>query len=182
MKRERLRRLLESYAPSDLDEIPSKGQMLEFLSNHEDCFERSCEVGHFTASAWLLSLDQKEALLTHHAKLNFWCQLGGHCDGDPDLLRSAIREAQEESGILEISPISSEIFDLDIHLIPANKREKEHFHYDVRFLLQVVSSEKIQLSSESKDLRWFGQTRALLPTQHRSIIRMFDKWIQRAVR
>ncbi len=71
----------------------------------------------------------------------------------------------------------NDIFDIDIHLIPANSREKAHYHYDVRFLLQVISDEQVVASSESKALRWIGKDLAALPTQNPSVIRMFKKWV-----
>ena len=118
-----------------------------------------------------------KALLMHHNKLDIWVQVGGHCDGNPNVLEVAIKEAQEESGINGIEPVSEEIFDIDIHLIPGNTREKEHYHYDVRFLLQVTSDEQIVQNRESKELRWIGKKLTSLPTQNPSIIRMFNKWV-----
>lgn len=179
MKRSMLKSALQNYVPTDPQEQTFKQQMLEFIDAHEDCFERSLAIGHITASCWLLNKDGSKALLMHHTKLNNWFQLGGHCDGDPDVLAVAIKEAQEESGILGIVPVSADIFDIDIHLIPENKKEKAHYHYDVRFLLHVTGDEHIVQNEESKALRWFGTERAALPSQHPSIIRMFNKWLKR---
>ncbi len=150
--------------------------MLAFVEVHEDCFERSLEIGHVTASCWLLNRDGSKALLLHHAKLDRWFQLGGHADGHPNVLEVALKEAQEESGIQQIQPVSSEIFDLDIHLIPANPKEKAHFHYDVRFLLQVVSDEEVKSNRESKQLLWIGKELKESPTDNPSILRMMTKW------
>ncbi|MDR3549861.1 MAG: NUDIX hydrolase [Candidatus Babeliales bacterium] len=179
MKRSQLIALLNKYNPLFDEEIAAKKRMLSFIDCNVDCFERSLEIGHITASSWLLSKDGSAALLMHHAKLNVWCQLGGHCDGDSDVLAVAIKEAQEESGITAIAPIDTDIFDIDIHLIPANSREKEHYHYDVRFLLQVISDEEFVQNEESKELRWIEKTADALPTKERSVTRMFDKWIAR---
>ena len=90
----------------------------------------------------------------------------------------AIKEAQEESGINRIVPISDEIFDIDIHAIPASSKNQEHYHYDVRFLLKVVGNESIIQNHESKALRWFDKERNELPSQDRSIVRMFEKWLK----
>lgn len=169
MKRNGLLQLLEAYSPSH-EEASCKQKMLDFALKHEDCFERSCSPGHFTASAWLLNKVGSKALLMHHAKLGLWCQPGGHCDGDGDILGVAIKEAQEESGIWGISPVNRQIFDIDIHLVP------EHLHYDVRFLLQVTSDEEVRLNNESKELRWVGKKEEL-PTKERSVLRMFNKWL-----
>jgi 8-oxo-dGTP pyrophosphatase MutT (NUDIX family) len=176
MIRHNLINLLQNYFPSG-QEVLFKKDMLAFIAQHPNCFERSLDIGHITASAWLLSKDHSTALLMHHTKLDRWFQLGGHCDGDPDVLRVAIKEAQEESGIQDITPVSPAIFDIDIHLIPANKREKEHYHYDVRFLLQVASDEQVVQSNESKELRWIGKNSAELPTDNPAVVRLFNKWL-----
>lgn len=172
-----LRYLLENYEPTQ-EEVVTKERMLAFLDAHEDCFERELQIGHFTASAWLVSRDLSQALLMHHAKLDLWVQLGGHADGDSDLLEVAIREAQEESGIEDIEPITTQIFDIDIHTIPARGDEPEHEHFDVRFLLRVASDEQPVKNSESKELRWISQDALQLPTQQRSVVRMFEKWTE----
>ena len=177
MKRALLQQQLAEYNSTYPEEKVYKEQILTFMQHHPNCFERSLEIGHFTASCWLVNKDNTKALLTHHAKLNKWLQLGGHADGDQDLLAVAVKEAQEESGILNIVPLSNKIFDIDIHLIPANSKEKAHYHYDIRFLLQVISDEPIVQNHETKELRWISKNRVDLPTDSWSVIRMFDKWL-----
>lgn len=177
MKRTALTTLLHNYCPDAPEEQQYKQRMLNFIQENHDCFERSLSIGHITASAWLLNKDASHALLMHHAKLDMWVQLGGHCDGDSDVLAVALKEAQEESGIMNIVPVSPEIFDIDIHLIPENKKEKAHYHYDVRFLLQVASDEQVVFNHESKELRWIPKECAALPTQEQSVVRMFNKWL-----
>jgi len=176
LKRAILLNLLDDYHPTDAQEILFKEQMIQFIDQHPDCFERSLTVGHITASCWLINKDGSKALLLHHAKLNRWFQLGGHCDGDHDVLAVAIKEAQEESGINGIVPVSTLIFDIDIHRIPDNPKEKAHDHFDVRFLLQVATDEEIVQNRESKELRWIGKDIAQLPTDNPSVVRMFNKW------
>jgi len=176
MKRNNLLGKLQSYT-SWKEEKQFQETMKKFIEDNEDCFERSLQDGHITASCWLLNKDHSKALMLHHAKLDKWFQLGGHCDGNPDTLAVAIKEAQEESGIMGIKPISSEIFDIDIHLIPESKKEKAHYHYDVRYLLHVVSDEKVVPNKESKELRWISKDIKSLPTDTPSVVRMFTKWI-----
>lgn len=177
MHRSYLLQLLAAYHPSDPQEIDYKNRIIDFINAHPDCFERSLSIGHITASAWLLNKDRTHALLMHHTKLDKWMQLGGHCDGDADPLRVAIKEAQEESGIAEVASLNDAIFDIDIHLIPANSREQAHYHYDIRFLLGVMSDATFVQNAESKELRWVSKSRADLPTDSRSVVRMFDKWL-----
>jgi len=177
MKRTKLLTLLDDYHPQDLQEINAKKQIINFVKENLDCFERTLEIGHVTASCWLLNYDRTKALLMHHKKLNKWVQLGGHCDGNSDVLEVAIKEAQEESGILEIEPISNEIFDIDVHLSPATLKEKEHYHYDIRFLLGVTRNVDFVKNEESNELRWISKNIEELPTKQEAVVRMFKKWV-----
>lgn len=176
MHRDYLLNLLNRYQCLPEEQI-YKQQIIDFVQSNVYCFERSLEIGHVTASSWLVNPENTGAFLMHHTKLGIWVQPGGHCDGDSDVLAVAIKEAQEESGILDIKALSTEIFDIDVHYIPTNTREKEHYHYDIRFLLQ-AQSDVIQQNQESRAIGWFGKNKDLLPTDSRSITRMFDKWVK----
>ena len=177
MKRQQLITLLKQYTPLDSDEVLYKEKMLFFIKNHLDCFERSLEVGHITASSWLLDSTKEKALLLHHAKLDIWCQPGGHSDGNSDVLFTALKEAQEESGIEEIIPLKTAIFDIDIHSIPEKGSTPTHLHYDIRFLLQILNNKEPFLNKESKGFLWINKDRSSLPTKERSILRMWEKWL-----
>lgn len=177
MEKFNLIKLLENYFPEDSAEQSYKTIILDFLLQNPHAFERSLEIGHITASAWLVNKDNTKALLTHHRKLDMWVQLGGHCDGNTDALAVALKEAQEESGISQLQPISCNIFDIDVHFIPENKKEKAHYHYDVRFLLQVMSDENFVVNHESHNLAWIDKNKNNLPTHERSVVRMFEKWV-----
>jgi 8-oxo-dGTP pyrophosphatase MutT (NUDIX family) len=174
MIRTHLISLLESYNPTPT-EIAYKERMLAFIKKHPDCFERSLEIGHITASAWLLNDAQDKVLLLHHAKLDLWVQPGGHCDGDSDVAAVALKEAQEESGINDIVLLSPAIFDIDIHAIPEHKGVPAHDHYDVRFLMKARGSDAFVQNHESKAIQWFAKDEPL-PTDHLSVVRMHTKW------
>lgn len=167
--------LIKSYEPTYQKELVFKEKMLELLVTCEDCFLRSCRVGHFTASAFLLNKDLTHVLLMHHTKLDKWMQLGGHCDGDSDVLNVAVKEAKEESGIKEIKPLRPEIFDIDIHLIPPRAQDEAHYHFDVRFLLHAYNDDKEHKNRESKELRWIKTNAENTPSSSDSVMRMFEK-------
>ncbi|HLJ45366.1 MAG TPA: NUDIX hydrolase [Bryobacteraceae bacterium] len=145
---------LARYQTSYLEEKEMLEATRAFVRRYPNCFERALAIGHITGSAWILDPDENAVLLTHHRKLNRWLQLGGHCDGDSNVLRVALREAHEESGLLEIEPLSDSIFDVDVHLIPDWKHEPAHFHYDIRYLLRASKREPFRISEESRELAW----------------------------
>ncbi len=145
--------MLDNYAPADADEADSIALFRAFMSAHADAAERSLAHGHLTGSAWLVSKDGQRVLLTHHRKLDRWLQLGGHADGDVDLARVALREAEEESGLRDLI-VGPGIFDLDRHEIPARGDEPAHWHYDVRFVVRATGNEAFSVSDESHALAW----------------------------
>lgn len=128
-------------------------RLADFCSSERQAFGRNPETGHVTGSAFVLSPDRKSVLLTHHKKLNRWLQLGGHCDGIADVPFVALKEAYEESGLSRIRLLSKQVFDVDIHGIPASTRDCAHLHYDVRYLFQAEAGE-IAASDESHALAW----------------------------
>lgn len=154
MHRNPLLEKLDAYTAFDQAEKRMATVIERFVHAHPRCFERSLEIGHITGSAWIVDRERTHVLLTHHRKLDRWLQLGGHADGDPDILNVAWREAREESGLEEIKPVSEDIFDTDVHRIPATPKEPTHFHHDVRFLFEADRHAPLVISVESKDLAW----------------------------
>lgn len=173
----KLNTLLEEYIPAYEEEILYKSRMLDFINNYDNVFSRKQIFGHFTASSLLLNSDSSKFLLMHHKKLNRWMQLGGHCDEDEDVLAVSIKEAMEESGINEIVHLSDKIFDIDIHTIPSNSKEAEHFHFDIRFLLKTDGNDHFIKNEESNDLKWV-LFEGFNPSEYsleNSVIRMIQK-------
>jgi 8-oxo-dGTP pyrophosphatase MutT (NUDIX family) len=168
--------LFESYKPFTLEDIQIKSNFINFLLNGDDCFLRENRLGgHITCSAWVLEESLRKVLLTHHKKLGKWLQLGGHADGEKDVLRVALKEAIEESGIEEISPYTSAILDLDIHTISENKDIPEHLHYDVRFAL-IAHSMEFKITKESLDLAWVDINKIDQYNVDNSVLKIRDKW------
>lgn len=153
-------------------------EFAQFAATHADCLRRSCIPGHFTGSAWVVDAGRRRTLLTHHRKLDKWLQLGGHADGDGDLLAVALREAQEESGLKAVQAVTTEIFDLDRHLIPARKDEPAHWHYDVRFLFEADAAEPLVVTSESKDLAWVDLAEVARLNPEESMLRMVRRTLK----
>ncbi|MCE7039851.1 NUDIX hydrolase [Dyadobacter sp. CY312] len=177
MNRNSLLSLLDAYNTTDVEEAEMLTEMKNFVATNKDCFERTFAPGHVTASGWIVSETGDQVLLMHHRKLNRWFQPGGHCDGDPDVLAVARKEVEEETGLLNFRLANEGIFDVDIHLIPANSKDAAHYHYDVRFLFKADAQTELVINSESRDLRWISLSKVQDYNNSESIMRMARKAI-----
>ena len=168
-----------AYDQAWLGEDGVGATFLALLNDVKDPFVRERLAGHFTASAWLVDAAARRVLMTHHRKLNRWLQLGGHADGDRDLARVALGEAEEESGLTDLV-LLPEIFDLDRHWIPERRDVPGHWHYDVRYVVRATGAEDFVVSDESHALAW-RDIDGLVdePDLDPSIARMAGKWLAR---
>ncbi|MEM7216782.1 MAG: NUDIX hydrolase [Pseudomonadota bacterium] len=167
---------LARYARRHPSEAACADRFRRFVEEEPRCYERDCWRGHVTGAVWLVDGSGERALLTHHRKLNMWLQLGGHSDGDPDTTAVALREAREESGLV-VELLDTDIFDIDIHAIPARDADPGHEHFDVRLLARAVGSEAFVVSEESHDLAWVPHADIRRYTQESTILRMTSKWL-----
>ncbi len=177
MHRRGLKARLAAYRRRWPQEEATVARFDAFIDSHPDCFQRSCQVGHITGSAWLVDMAGDRVLLAHHRKLGRWLQPGGHSDGDPDTLAVALREAREESG-LEVRVLDDTIFDIDVHRIPPRGREPAHVHFDVRFVVQ-AEHDRFRVSDESHALAWVPTVGLGALTDEESVLRMARKWLVR---
>jgi len=154
--------------------------VLNFIKNHKSNIGRENNYGHLTASAWIINKDKTKVLLIEHKKLNRWLQPGGHVENsDNSLFDAAYREAKEETNLKSITPLSKDVFDIDVHLIPGRKKEKEHYHLDVRYCFFANEKEILKLSSEVKNVKWFLLSEFTKIENESSITRMIKKTIQK---
>ncbi len=144
-----------------------------------DPYGRGGRHGHFTGSAFVVSADGRRTALMHHRKLDRWLQPGGHADGDHDLRRVALREAEEEIGLTDLV-VEPDIFDLDRHWIPERPGEPGHWHYDVRFVVRATGDETLRGNGESRALAW-RDIDDLAAGDHidASLARMARRWLSR---
>lgn len=165
---ERLKALLRSCTPQNPQEKEDLQVMLQACELHPDVLSRSCEDGHFTASAWICDREHKRVLLVYHRIFDSWAWTGGHADGDPDLLRVALREAEEETGLREFQLLNTDVLSgdekppisLEILKVKAHRRRglfvPAHLHYNLTWLLEADATTPLRIKEdENSGVAWF---------------------------
>ena len=160
---ELLRQQLIAYRPWNEQEERDREELLRRLDSHEDLYTRDNAAAHFTASAWVVSPDRKQVLMAYHNLYGSWAWLGGHADGQQDLLAAAIREVQEESGLTEVRPVTPNIFSLEILTVDGHEKHgRSHLHLNVTYLLEADPAAPLRCKpDENSRVGWFGLEEAV---------------------
>ena len=178
MHRNQLLTLLQNYRTAFNTEAGYVSRIRRFVMQNENCFDRHVWPGHITGSAWVVNPTRDKVLLMHHRKHNQWFQFGGHADGDSNIIRVALRETQEETG-LPLDAIKlvghNRIFDVDIHTIPAGPKGPEHMHFDIRFLVEIDDSIPVPGNNESHEILWVPLEEVTRFNNNLSTCRMLEK-------
>ena len=104
--------------------------------------------------------------MIYHNIYHSWSWTGGHADGETDLLAVAMREAMEETGVKTITPVSEDIFSIEILTVDGHiKRGKyvpSHLHLNVTYLLEADEAEVLHIKQdENSGVAWFTLEEAL---------------------
>lgn len=160
----RIRRLtdaLAAYTPSDEAERLAVPRLLAGLSaSPETVFTRNNTQEHFTASAWIVNPSRDKILMVFHNLFRAWSWTGGHADGETDLLAVAIREASEESGLTRLTPVTEDIFSVEVLHIPPHEKHGRpvapHVHLNCTYLLEADDTEPLRVKpDENSAVAWF---------------------------
>jgi len=177
MHRQELLSLLYNYRTRFIEEKAYVSKAISFVEAHEDCFYRELWPMHVTGSTWVVNQNRDKVLMLHHRKLDQWFQPGGHADGDADILRVALKETTEETGIRaeEIKLVTMDVFDVDIHSIPTTGSDPAHEHIDIRFLVEINDSLPVPGNDESHEVLWIDLKEVCVYNNNRSTYRMIEK-------
>lgn len=175
---------IEQYEPINEQEEVDKKSILEFIKQNKNHLLRTNLVAHLTVSSIVLNKDYTKILFAYHNIYQSWSWLGGHLDGDPDLLSVAIKETKEETGIKNVVAYLDDIFMIDVILvdnhIKNNSYVGDHLHLNATFLL--IADEKDELFvkvDENQDVRWFEIDDVLNHVSEKRMVTVYKKAIHK---
>ena len=151
---------IESYAPYNEQEERDKSVMLDCLRSFEDVFTRKNRLAHMTASAWVVNERFDRVLMAYHNIYDSWSWLGGHADGEENLLAVALKEVREESGVQNVRPASEDIFSLEVLTVDGHVKRGQYFsshlHLNVTYLLIADDTDALTVKpDENSGVQWF---------------------------
>ena len=156
---------LEAFRPWNEQEERDRDALLRLLERGQAPFGRE-DPAHMTASAWVVSPDRKRVLLAYHNLYDSWAWLGGHADGERDLLATALREVREESGLEHVRPVTPDIYSVEILTVDGHEKRgryvSSHLHLNVTFLLEADPADPVRCKpDENRHVGWFGLEEAV---------------------
>lgn len=146
-----LRQMILGYEGTTPQEVKDKEIFLKYIDTFEDVVTRNNEIVHFTSSAFVVNKEKTKVLMIYHNIYNSWGWVGGHADGETDLLSVAIREVEEETGVKNVK-VLSDICSIDtlpvLGHVKKGKYVPAHVHLSVVYLLEADESEDIRIREE----------------------------------
>ena len=176
---------IETYHPWNEQEEKDKVLILDWIKNNVDAFSRDNKVAHMTASAWVVNRERDKVLMLYHNIYHSWSWLGGHADGETDLLSVALREVKEEAGISKVHPVSEGIFSLESLTVDGHEKNgvyvSSHLHLNVTYLMEADPEEKVSIKEdENSGVAWFAPEEALeRSTEPWFVDRVYKKLIEK---
>lgn len=176
-----------NYIPENEQEENDKRLMLKSIKEFDDILTRDNEMFHFTTSAWIVNHDRTKVLMIYHNIYDSWAWIGGHADGNSNLLEVVKREVEEESGVTNLKLLENGIFGLSIQIVkPHTKKGKyvsSHLHYDLQFLFEASENEELKIApNENSNVGWIDISNLLDKVNEDHMKPLYQKLIDKVKR
>lgn len=163
---------LENFTGFNEQETKDATLILRLLKTEKDIFLRHHLEAHITASAWVVNKRQDKVLMAYHNIYDTWAWLGGHADGEEDLLGVALKEVSEESGLTRIKPVSDDIFSVEVLTVDGHQKNgryvSSHLHLNITYLIEADEEEALKIKvDENSQLGWFSLDEAVLASNEK---------------
>ena len=175
-----LKEKIENYLPYNIEEQKDKELILKYMDIFDDVLTRKNEIGHFTSSCWIVNKEKTKVLMVYHNIYDSWSCVGGHADGDDDLLHVSLKEASEETGFKNVIPLSKDIFSLEVLGVDGHMKKggyiSTHIHLNITYLLCANENDITHIKEdENSDVKWFELEEAIKASSEPHMKKIYNK-------
>jgi len=174
------------YTPQNTQEFQDKKIILEYINRFpQNVLLRDNEIAHITSSGFIMNKELDKVLFVKHNIMNKWAWTGGHADGDEDLLHVAIKEANEETGVIEVIPLTKEIASIDILTVSGHLKNERyvnpHLHLSVAYILIASEKENLKVKDdENSGVKWISVDKINKDNFSEHDVYLYSKLVQKA--
>lgn len=175
-----LRKKIENYLPYNCQEKKDKEIIIKYMDTFDDILTRNNEIGHLTSSCWIVNKEKTKVLMIYHNIYDSWSWTGGHADGDEDLLHVSLKEAKEETGLTDVTPLLSDIFSLEVLGVDGHMKKGKyvasHMHLNLTYLLCADENEMTRIKAdENSGVKWFDLDEAVNASNEPYMKKVYSK-------
>ena len=148
-----------AFKPLTEQEEVDQKLIVDFIKKNDNSLTRDNKVAHVSSSGFILNKRMDKALMVYHKIYRSWSWTGGHADGESDLLKVALEEAREETGIENVKPLTEKIVTLDVLPVPSHfkhgKFVSAHLHLSIAYVLIADDTDRLVVKEdENSGVKW----------------------------
>ena len=176
--------MLKRYIPYNEQEKEDIDIIVKAEETFGDILHRDNKFCHLTSSAFVINKQHTKVLSAYHNLYQSWSWLGGHADGDDDMLFVAQKEVKEESSLEDFtvvrnSPISVEILPVSSH-IKRGKYVASHTHLNITYLFEADEDQLIRIKEdENSGIAWLTFDELISKSTEPYMVPVYKKIIER---
>jgi len=184
MDQKALAQVIYNYRPHGVQEERDRQVMLDFLCTYDNALARENLLGHFTASCWIFDPRREQALMVFHNIFQSWSWVGGHADGEGDLLFVAQKEAREETGVENLRLLQPAPASLELIAVQAHEKKGQyvgpHLHLNLTYLFEASPDAPLRVQpGENSAVAWRSLADILSDRTEPHMQRLYQKLIER---
>lgn len=176
--------MLKNYNPYNDQEKEDISLIIKAEEVFGNILTRENQFCHLTSSAFIINKNHTKVLCIYHNIYNSWSWVGGHADGDDDMLYVAQKETKEETSLERFNvvgkmPISVEILPVASH-VRKGKYVPAHQHFNITYLFEADENDAIQiLEDENSNIAWLTFEELISKSVEPHMIPVYKKIVEK---
>lgn len=172
---------IKEYISYNEQEMKDKELILKCISDFPDVLTRDNTIAHITSSGYIVNKAKDKVLMIYHNIYKSWSWTGGHADGDSNLLKVAIKEACEETGLKNVAPVNGEILSLDVLNVNGHikngKYISSHLHLSIAYLLEADENDELIVNKEeTRGVKWLPIDELHIHCSEPYMVKIYNKF------